>query len=341
MKRPLLFLAGLGAALAAPLGAAVPGAAAPYRADRTDSRAIRIWGDPGLADLAGIWEAAYGRRHPEIRFENKFVSTAMAMPGLYTGIADLAFLGREPDVEDHDGFFHVRAYEPLRLEIATGSLASPGKSPALAVLVRAENPLARLTLAQLDALFGSEHRRGGPPVRTWGDLGLGGAWAGRPVHLYTYDMASGTGQYFLRAVLGGSYKLNLDRVTELADRARPNGTVEPAGARILAALRADPDGLAVGSLAGADGGVRPVALAASAGGPFVFPTARTLADRSYPLTRIALAFVNRLPGSALNPKVKSFLEYVYSPEGQRDIATEGAFLPLAPRTLREQQRKLE
>jgi phosphate transport system substrate-binding protein len=340
--KPTLVLAGLlCAALAAPLGAAVPGAAAPYRADRTDPRVIRIWGDPGLADLAGIWEAAYVRRHPEIRFENRLVSTAMAMPGLYTGIADLAFLGREPDVEDHDGFVHVRAYEPLRLEIATGSLASPGKSPALAVLVRAGNPLARLTLAQLDALFGSERRRGGPPVRTWGDLGLGGAWAGRPIHLYTYDVTSGTGQYFLSAVLRGSHKLNWSRVTELADRARPDGTVEPADARILAALRADPDGLAVGSLAGADRGVRPVALASRAGGPFVLPTPRTLADRSYPLTRIALAFVNRLPGSALNPKVRSFLEYIYSPAGQQAIGAEGAFLPLAPPTLREQQRQLE
>lgn len=333
---PRLGLALAGLLLAGRAGAAVPGAAEPYRGIWTEPGIIRIWGDPGLADLAQIWERAYVRLHPEIVFENRLISTAMAMPGISTGVADLAFLGREPNVEDHDGFVHVRAYEPTRFELATGSLATPGKSAALAVLVRADNPLSRLTLAQLDALFGYERRRGGRAIRTWGDLGLEGARAGHPIRLYVCDVESGTGQYFLHTVLLGSNKLNWERVTEFVDRRDAKGGGDPAGAQITAALLKDPDGLAVGSLAFASPGVKTVALASRDEGPFVRPTRETVADRSYPLTRVALAYLNRVPGQPIDPKVNAFLEFVYSLEGQAGIADEGAFIPL-PEPVRQAQ----
>jgi len=243
MNGRLALLVALGLVIRA--GAAVPGAAPPYRADRTDPRIIRIWGDPGLADLARIWEDGYRRSHPEIGFENRFVSTAMAMPGIYLGLADIAFLGREANVTDRDGFAHVRAYPPQRFEIATGSLATPGKSPALVVFVHRDNPLGRLTLQQLAGAFGCRPASGAPQVRTWGDLGLGGSWAARPINLYLFDIESGTGQYFLQAVLGGSHQLAWERLQEFPERARPDGTRETAEEQILTALRSDPYGLAV------------------------------------------------------------------------------------------------
>jgi len=324
--------AGVGLALAVLAGSAalgkVPGAADPYRARHTDPGTIRIWGNPAMGRLFGLWAAGYQRIHPDMHFEFRLVSTAMAMPGLYLGLADLALLGREPSVEDHDGFLHVRAYEPLRLEVATGSLATPGKSPALVAFVHPSNPLGRITLAQLDGAFGSEHRRGSRNLRTWGDLGLTGAWRDRPINLYLCDVTSGTGGYFIHAVLEDSHKLAWDRLTE-AD--------EPA---ILAALRADPNGLAVASLARAGSGVKPLDLAAAAGGPWYAPTEENLIARRYPLTRAALVFVDRLPGQPLDPKVAGFLRYLYGPEGQAELRREGAYLPLNPDLLREQAAQL-
>ncbi len=49
---------------------------------------------------------------------------------------------------------------------------------ALAVYVNKDNPLDKLTLAQVDAAFSKTRRRGYKQnVTTWGQLGLTGDWA--------------------------------------------------------------------------------------------------------------------------------------------------------------------
>ncbi|MFI5336169.1 MAG: PstS family phosphate ABC transporter substrate-binding protein, partial [Opitutales bacterium] len=267
--------------------------------------------------------------------------SATAMPGLYAGKADLALLGRENNITDDNGFGRVKLYAPRRFELMTGSLATEGKAPALVVLVHRDNPLARLTLAQLDALFSCEHRRSPATLRTWGQLGLTGEWADRPIHLYGYDAETGTGQYFARTVLGGSRKLNWENFREFKNSRNLDGTALPASQQILEALRADPWGLAVGSLRYADERVKALPLAADDGSPFVSATADTLISRAYPLTRLTYAFVDQPPGRPLDPKVKEFLRYIFSRQGQDDILRDRGYLPLKPEILAAQLHQLE
>ena len=62
---------------------------------------------------------------------------------------------------------------------------------ALAVYVNKDNPLEKLTLAQVDAVFSKTRRRGYKQnVTTWGQLGLTGDWANRPISLYGRNSAS-------------------------------------------------------------------------------------------------------------------------------------------------------
>jgi len=64
------------------------------------------------------------------------------------------------------------------------------------------------------------------------------------------------------------------------------------------------------------------------GGPYVTPTLTTLQDRSYRLFQANYWYANRVPGQPLDPKVKAFLTYVLSREGQAEVVRDGKYLPL-------------
>ena len=330
MRRALVLIAvltGVGAA-PAPSRGALP-------------QTIRIWGQGTMRGVIERLAAGFRRHHPDIAFELTLKGSATAIPGLYSGKADIALLARENDAVDDAGFGRVRQYKPLRLELMNGSLAAPGRADALVVLVRGDNPLQRLTLAQLDSIFGSERRRGGRTVRTWGDLGLGGAWRNAPIALHVYDAETGSGTYFQHAVLKDSRKMRWERIQEYRDSRKPDGTLLRAAEQIAAAVRRDHYALGIGSLRYADPDLKAVAVAEAPTGPFVQATAETIVSRQYPLSRRTFAFVDRKPSTPVDPKLADFLGFVLSDEGQSIIASGGDFLPLDEPTRAAQRALLE
>jgi phosphate transport system substrate-binding protein len=88
-------------------------------------------------------------------------------------------------------------------------------------------------------------------------------------------------------------------------------------------------------------GLKPLPLAERAGGPFVVPSHESFENRSYPLVRNLYFYVNRKPGTAMDPKLREFLRYVLSREGQDEIAKHGAYLPLPAEMAAQQARRLD
>ena len=287
---------------------------------------VRIWGDTYMSSVVAAWEEHFRRYHPEVQFVTQLMGTDTGMSGLYNGNADIALSGRESNTTESDGFLHTLQYRPLQLRLMTGSLDVPGMSYAPVLFVSKDNPLEKLTLAQADAVFGCG-QAGVAPARTWGDLGLSGEWKDKPIHVYSIDMESGTGSFFLHALQGESKKMNWAIVREFSDGRRPDGTSYEAAEQTMDALRSDRYGLAVSSLHYAGGDVKALALAKS-GSAYVRATRETLIDGSYPLARMTYAFVNQPPGKPVPPIVKEFLRFVYSDEGQRLVLDSHGFLPL-------------
>ena len=337
--RPVLILVLL---LTARLAAEEAQPLAPYQPPENRTQTIRLWGDRHMESLASAWARAYQAAHPEISFEIKLLGNGTAMPALYLGLADLALFGRDTIATDNDAFAHVLKYDPLRVELGTGSLDAPGHATALALFVHRDNPLAWLTLLQVDAIFSAQRRRGAPAaIRTWGDLGLPGEWADRPIHLYSDDMQGMAGLFFERVALQDSRMMNWEHYTEFTDIRHPDGTLTDAAEQSMAALRADRYGLAISNLHYADARVKVLALAAKAGEPFYAPTRENLIARTYPLTRSIFACANQRPGQPLDPKTRDFLRFVLSAEGQQVLSQEGSYLPLAAGNARAQLQKLE
>ena len=312
----------------------------PYRALAPVTGTIRIWGHPYMAAVVRHWAEGFEKFHPAAKVEAKLMGSDTAIPGLYSGNADIALMGRENNVIDDMGFARPKQYKFTRLELMNGSLDVPGKSDALVVFVHKDNPLARLTLAELDAIAGCERRRGHAPVGTWGDLGVGGEWATQPIRIYMYDAGTGTGRFFQHAVLADSRKMNWDRITEYKDRRRYDRSVYRAGEQILDALRGDRFGMAIASLRFASSDVKPIAIARDGRGPFVLPTRESVITRAYPLGRPTYAFVDVPPGKPMDPNAAEFLRYALSREGQADVERDRGYLPLDPRTLAEQRAAL-
>ena len=315
-----------------------------YQPQQRVTGTIRLWGHGSperdfMGELVKYWQEGFRKHHPDIRFENRMYGTASAIGALYTGAGDVAILGEEILASSSSAFERVMHYPPFGVEIATGSLDVRNMDFAQIFFVHKDNPLTKLTLAQLDAIFGCEHRRGPRNIRTWGELGLTGEWKDKPINAYGWRIDDSFSIYLQDAVLGGSHKWNND-LREFAHVYRSDGSIYDHGQQILDALAKDRYGIAVSNLRYMNPQVKPLALASKEGGPYYEATKENLIERKYPLTRFIPAYINRAPGKPVDPKVKEFLRYILSREGQEAVMKDGKYLPLTAEMVREQLNKL-
>lgn len=322
--------------------AALPG----YQPRPAPAGVIRLWGHgsfsrPFMRLLVARWARGFARFHPGIRIEEDTYGTSSAIPALALDAGDLAILGEEILPEAVDTFDRVKHYQPFGVAIATGSVDVRNFDYAQMFFVHRDNPLTRLTLVQLDAIFGEEHRRGAPTnIRTWGELGLTGEWANRPITPYGWKTDDSFGFYLEQTLLAGSHRWN-DALQEFVHVVRRDGTIYDHGQQALDALAGDRFGIAVSNIRYAGPEVKPLAVAEQEGAPYVNATAESLIDGTYPLSRLIPAYLDRKPGQPVEPKVREFLRYILSREGQQDILDDGRYLPLNPHLLAKQLLKLE
>jgi phosphate transport system substrate-binding protein len=298
---------------------------------------IRSWGNDAMGGVMAALQDGFRRYHPEMTFQNTLYGSGTGMAGIITGVSGLSLMGRPMTANEVIGFEWVHRYKPLEIQVMTGSMREDGKTPALAVLVSATNPATRISMAQLASILGCPGERKKAP--TWAMADVQGAWSDRTIHAYLYDSSTGTGTFLQQIVMGENDRWNWAVVREFKDITDPNGTVYAAGRQIVDALRKDPNGLAVSTLGYAGTGVK--ALALSAGGDAVAPSRESMRNGSYPLARGVYIDVNRKPGTPLNARVKEFLNFILSEEGQDLVRRQGDYLPLSQSTAREQRMKLE
>ena len=308
------------------------------------SGTIRLWGHGSpkrnfVGRLMDAWIAGFAKYQPEVKFENHMYGTASAIGALYTGAGDIALLGEEISPAAATAFEREKHYAPTGIQIATGSLDVNFFDYAHMIFVHQDNPIKGLTLAQLDAVFGEEHRRGPRNIRTWGQLGLTGEWATRHIQPFGWQVDVDFALFFSEAVLENSHRWNTN-IKEFVHLPRPDGTQYDHGLRILDALAADPAGIAISNVRYGSPNVRPLPLARNEGEPYYEPTKANLIAQTYPLVRIIPAVIDVAPGRPVDPKVREFLRYVLSREGQQVLVNESEYLPLSADAIRRQLEKL-
>ena len=306
-----------------------------YRAQARVTGTVRIWGSPDDGWLIEELAAGFRRYQPGIRFQATLHGPESSFAAVYMDVADLALMAREIRMPlETMGFEWVHHYPPFEVAIANAGLGadSGGGRPAvdLAFFVNNANPLSCVTVQQLDDILAADHRRGGSNIRRWGGLWLSGAWARRPIHIYGPSPGNTSVVFVRQSVLEGSRKWN------------PGYRTVPGGwSEVLETLARDPDGIAFAPPLPGNLGVKALRLAASPGSPCYSLTAHTVEARTYPLIRTVDVALDRAPGTPIEPRVREFLRFILSREGQRIIVSDGAYLPLSATSLRQQRRRLQ
>lgn len=309
MKRILLASGAL--MMLAPGVAAVENAAVLPAYERVSgiSGNLSSTGSDTLANLITLWTEAFKRHYPNVNIQVQAPGSSTAPTALTEGTSNLGPMSRRMKDKEIEAFETRRGYKPTAIRVAVD---------ALAVYVHKDNPIRFMSLPEVDAIFSVSRRcGGGSDIRTWGDAGLTGAWATRPLQLYGRNSVSGTYGYFKqKALCSGDFKNTVNE--------------QPGSASVVQAVTSSLNGIGYSGIGYRTSGVRAVPLARSDTAKAFDATAANTKDRSYPLTRFLFIYINRRPDSPLPPLEAEFLRFVLSREGQIIVQKDG-YIPLSHR----------
>ena len=306
-------------------------AQAPYIPHVRVTGTIRFCGSPQMGELLKRYEVGFHQLQPSVRFDEDLKSTLTAVDGVASGRADIGLLGREIWPVEVASFKSIKRHAPLVVDVATGSFDVPKATFALMVFAPRSNPLKSLSTNQLERIFSNTTKR---PIRTWGDAGLTGTWATRPVHIYGFSVGNDKSQVFAQLIFKTSDHWNA-ALHEAVNS--PDGV--DAGESITRLVGSDPDSIGISNVHYATSDVRAIPLSTMSHRTPILPTRETVASRRYPLARTVFMVVNKDPAQPLQPAAREFLLYVLSQEGRLAVLEEGNYLPL-PEDIASRQRGL-
>ena len=300
-----------------------------YRArpDLHLSATITVAASDILPGLVRRWIAGFEQIYPDVHIVlSPPFAGSLGATELAGGKLDIAFVSRELRPVDITAFKAKFGYPPLSVPISGGTYRHYGFLDSVGVFVNKANPIARLSFTQLDAILSSTRLRGGKPITTWGQLGLTGEWAKRPIHIYGVKPWNGFEEFVRQRVLSANGKRG-----EWTAGIHYVDVVFP----LAGDVSKDPDGIGYSGLAYIDAPVKMLPLQAKPGGAYFAPTYENVARADYPLSRLVFANVNKDPGKPLNPALQQFLLYILSKEGAQKVLDQAIYLPLRAGQARE------
>jgi phosphate transport system substrate-binding protein len=294
----------------------VPAGITAYARTSGVSGNINSVGSDTMNNMMTLWAESFTKMYPNIKVQVEGKGSSTAPAALIAGTAQFGPMSRAMRSTEIDQFEQKYGYKPTQIRTSYD---------ALAVYVHKDNPVAKLTMAQVDAAFSKSRRRGGKGVTTWGDLGLTGDWAGRPLSLYGRNSASGTYGFFKEHVLkNGDYK---DGVKE-----------QPGSASVVQGVTEDRYGIGYSGIGYKTSGVKVVPLAER--DQFSDGNYGDVVSGKYPLNRFLYVYINKAPGKPLDPLVKEFVKFVLSKEGQEVVLKDG-YLPLSAEIAKQELAKVD
>ena len=275
-------------------------------------------GSDTLNNLMTHWAESFQKFYPNAKVQIEGKGSSTAPPALISGTAQLGPMSREMKGTEIDAFEKKYGYKPTAIRTSVD---------ALAVFVNKDNPIKCLSFKQVDGIFSKTRRQGGEEIPTWGQLGLTGEWASRPISLYGRNSASGTYGFFKEHTLkNGDFK---DTVKE-----------QPGSAAVVQGVTVDRYAIGYSGIGYATAGVRAVPLTEKDGGKCIEATAENSYSGAYPLARFLFVYVNKAPGKPLDPLTREFVKLIASREGQEGVVKDGYF-PIPATIAKEELNKIQ
>ncbi|WP_137974557.1 PstS family phosphate ABC transporter substrate-binding protein [Pseudomonas sp. F(2018)] len=273
-------------------------------------------GSDSLANLMTLWAEEYKKLYPNVNIQIQAAGSSTAPPALTEGTANLGPMSRAMKDNELQAFEEKFGYKPVAVPVAID---------ALAVFVHKDNPIKSLDMAQVDGIFSSTRLCGGSDVKTWGDLGLTGEWADKPIQLFGRNSVSGTYGYFKEAALcKGDFKANVNE--------------QPGSASVVQSISSTVNAIGYSGIGYKTASVRAVPLSKKGGEAFEANEANALAGK-FPLSRFFFVYVNKAPNKPLSPLEAEFVKLVLSKQGQ-DVVVKDGYIPLPAKVIEKTKKEL-
>jgi phosphate transport system substrate-binding protein len=259
-------------------------------------------GSDTLNNLMTLWAEEFAKFYPNVNIQIQGAGTSTAPPALIEGTSNFGPMSRPMRDSEQRGFEERHGYPATLVPVAIDMIA---------VYVNKDNPIERLSIPQVDAIFSPTRACGHDrDISTWGQAGMTGAWANRDITLYSRNAVSGTYGFFKEnALCGGDFKSSINE--------------QPGSSAVVRGVEQTLNGIGYSGIGYRTSGVRVVPLSATNGGEAFEATADNAATGDYPLARFLYVAANQHPNDGWNPMEREFFRMVLSKEGQEVVNRDG------------------
>lgn len=274
-------------------------------------------GSDSLANLMTLWAEEFKKNYPNVNIQIQAAGSSTAPPAMTEGTANMGPMSRPMKDSEIQAFEEKYGYKPTAVPVAID---------ALAVFVHKDNPIKSLSIEQVDAIFSSTRLCGGDKdIKTWGDVGLTGEWANKPMQLFGRNSVSGTYGYFKEeALCKGDFKSNVNE--------------QPGSASVVQSISSTLNAIGYSGIGYKTSSVRAIPLSKKGGEAFEASEENALAGK-FPLSRFFYVYVNKAPNQPLSPLDAEFVKLMLSKQGQEVVMKDG-YIPLPAKVAEKAMKEL-
>ena len=220
-----------------------------------------------MVNLALAWAEAYQKVKPEVRISVTGGGSGTGIAALLNGTVSIANASRAIKPEEIDTA-KKNGIEPVEFVVARD---------AIAVIVHPNNPVNQLTLQQISDIYSGN-------IKNWSEVG----GEDRPIVRLSRETNSGTHVYFLETVLRLGSKDNKTLFSM-------DTLLLPSSEGITAEVRDNPNAIGYDGLGYIVPEVKMLAVAKEAASGYIIPSAETVNDGTYPISRDLYMYTNGQP----------------------------------------------
>ena len=286
----------------------------PYKARGNIAGKLKSVGSDTMAHEMQLWVDGFKQFYPSVEIDIEAKGSNTAPLALLSGEAQLGPMSRQMTPDEMNSFVTKYGYKPTGVLVAVD---------ALAIYVNKNNPINCLSMDQVERIFSADPRsEGGVSATTWGDVGVTGEWASKPIALHSRNSLSGTYKFFRLNVLGGrDFKDNV----KMSDGSE--GVVSSVGL--------DPFAIGYSGIGYKTAEVKAVPIRSGASSTCLDPTFENTYTHKYPLARGLYVYLLKNPKAPLDTLSGEFVKYILSSDGQAQ-AKHGGYYPIT-RNIREHE----
>ena len=241
-----------------------------------------------LVRLGQRWAEEYMKENPDVVIQVSGGGSGTGIAALLNSATDICEASRDMKEKEYK-LAEQKGIKPYRISVALDGIA---------VFLHEANPVKELSFAQLKGIYTGA-------ITNWKEVGGEDA----RIILYGRENNSGTYAFFKKQVLN---KEDYSEYTQTL----------PGTAAVVNAVSKDKNGIGYGGIAWATG-VKFAAVRETDNDPAVLPTAETVSNGNYPISRDLYWFFNGKPVSEL----KKLVNWALSEEGQK-VAIAMDYVPL-------------